>query len=49
MRAWPAPEFVQQTIAQLPWPQIVTLLDKVKDPAARAGSAVLGPDLPEAE
>ncbi|KVP48536.1 PDDEXK nuclease domain-containing protein [Burkholderia ubonensis] len=34
-QAWPAPEFVQQPAAQLPWFHLCTLLDKVKDPADR--------------
>lgn len=34
-QAWPAPEFVQQAVAQLPWSHVVTLLDKLKDPATR--------------
>ena len=33
--AWPEPEFVQQPAAQLPWFHLCTLLDKIKDPAAR--------------
>ncbi|AOK57131.1 DUF1016 domain-containing protein [Burkholderia stagnalis] len=42
-QAWPAAEFVQQPAAQLPWFHLCTLLDKVKDPAARdwyAGKAL---------
>ncbi|KWF08624.1 PDDEXK nuclease domain-containing protein [Burkholderia ubonensis] len=34
-QAWPAREFVQQAVAQLPWSHVVTLLDKLKDPATR--------------
>jgi predicted nuclease of restriction endonuclease-like (RecB) superfamily len=34
-QAWPEAEFVQQPAAQLPWFHLCTLLDKVKDPAAR--------------
>ncbi|MEQ5841427.1 hypothetical protein BWP39_11800 [Paraburkholderia acidicola] len=34
-QAWPAPEFVQQPAAQLPWFHLCILLDKVKDPIAR--------------
>lgn len=34
-QAWPAPEFVQQPAAQLPWFHLCILLDKVKDPADR--------------
>ncbi|KVT69985.1 hypothetical protein WK56_18745 [Burkholderia ubonensis] len=34
-QAWPAPEFVQQAVAQLPWSHVVTLLDKLKEPATR--------------
>jgi predicted nuclease of restriction endonuclease-like (RecB) superfamily len=33
--AWPEPEFVQQPAAQLPWFHLCTLLDKIKEPAAR--------------
>lgn len=32
--AWPDP-IAQDPLAQLPWSHIITLLDKVKDPAAR--------------
>jgi predicted nuclease of restriction endonuclease-like (RecB) superfamily len=34
-QAWPAPEFVQQPAAQLPWFHLCTLLDKVKDSGHR--------------
>ena len=34
-QAWPTSEIVQQAVAQLPWSHVVTLLDKVKDPATR--------------
>jgi predicted nuclease of restriction endonuclease-like (RecB) superfamily len=34
--AWPGKEFVQQAVAQLPWSHVVTLLDKLKAPEARA-------------
>lgn len=33
--AWPDAEFVQQAAAQLPWFQLCTLLDKVKDASSR--------------
>ena len=38
-QAWPTPAIVQQAVAQLPWPHIVTLLDKLKEPGARNGYA----------
>ena len=34
-QAFPQPEFVQQPVAQLPWSHVVTLLDKLDDPAQR--------------
>ncbi|KVL19709.1 PDDEXK nuclease domain-containing protein [Burkholderia sp. MSMB1826] len=34
-QAWPTPAIVQQAVAQLPWSHVVTLLDKVKESAAR--------------
>lgn len=33
--AWPAPEFVQQVVALLPWGHNVRLLDAVKSAAGR--------------
>ncbi len=33
--AFPSPAFVQEVLAQIPWYHAITLLDKVKDPAAR--------------
>ncbi|WP_144147174.1 YhcG family protein [Paraburkholderia sp. BCC1884] len=38
--AWPGEEFVQQPVAQLPWSHVITLLDKLKEPEARAWYAV---------
>jgi predicted nuclease of restriction endonuclease-like (RecB) superfamily len=34
-QAFPQPEFVQQPVAQLPWSHVVTLLDKLDNPAQR--------------
>ncbi len=34
-KAWADPEFVPQLVAQIPWGHIRSLIDKVKDPAAR--------------
>ncbi len=33
--SWPDAEFVQRTVAQIPWRSNVALLDKLSDPAAR--------------
>jgi len=33
--AWPDVEFVQRTVAQIPWRSNITLLDKLKDPETR--------------
>lgn len=44
-QAWPDPLFVQRPIAQLGWGQVVDLIDKLDDPAARdwyAEAAVAG-------
>jgi DUF1016 N-terminal domain len=33
--AWPAPTFVPQAVAQMPWGHLRVLLDKIEEPAAR--------------
>jgi predicted nuclease of restriction endonuclease-like (RecB) superfamily len=33
--AWPDPQIVQRTVAQLPWRQNITLLERLDDPKAR--------------
>ena len=33
--AWPAPTFVQQPAAQMPWGHLMVVLDKIEEPAAR--------------
>jgi predicted nuclease of restriction endonuclease-like (RecB) superfamily len=33
--AWPAPAFVQQPAAQMPWGHLMVVLDKIEEPAAR--------------
>ncbi|WP_332452174.1 DUF1016 N-terminal domain-containing protein [Burkholderia ubonensis] len=35
VQAFPQPEFVQQSVAQLPWSHVVTLLDKLDDTPQR--------------